>query len=150
MSKYRFSLKKGDLEICISSTDKEFVTNELNYWKNIIQNNNDINLLEKTPKIKVRKNISLKDFFELKKPPTLLDKIIVTAYFLEKYEKMNNFSCNDITNILNEIDTITNEEVQEYMNKNVEYGYMIIEDENIHNTRYSISFLGEQYVKQGF
>ena len=94
--------------------------------------------------ITIKKNISIKDFSALKNPETIEDYVIVTCYYMDKYEYMAQFTQDHIINFLNNISEIPLE-LDSYINENINKGYLIKHEDN----KYSLTFSGEQYVKDG-
>jgi hypothetical protein len=149
-----FRFKKGDWEIEFSG-EKSFVEEQIKLWKNMIEVKvaesfspqaemtavNDHEQNQK--KIKVKKNITIDDFIKLKDPYDEVDKTIVAAYYLEKYEKLNSFTEIDVYRVL-KLDN-----VDRYLSINLEKGYLSSSKSNNNLISYTLTYSGEVYVKQG-
>ncbi|MEK7434884.1 MAG: hypothetical protein AABZ74_17250 [Cyanobacteriota bacterium] len=149
----KFKFKKNDVELEFSG-ERDFVEQQIKEWKTYfltLKDNDSKNLdnLEnnynnsKNHQISVIKNISFDDFFKLKNPETNMDKVVVAAYYLERYEKYQSFTEIDLYKILN-IEDITT-----YVNKSIHSGFI----EKIANCepieKYTLTYSGEIYVKDG-
>lgn len=91
---HRARLKKGDLEVEFSGT-RGFVEEQLER----VAGSFGLQPLEGTqvsPTFSVRKNLSFEGFTELKGPNSDLDRLLVLAYFLEKYEGIRRYSREDL------------------------------------------------------
>lgn len=141
-----FKIKKNDIEITFRGS-QDFIQNQLSEWKSIILeiiNSSNKNILEtEIKKIEVKKNIDINDFFNLKKPCNEEEEVIVASYFLEKYEKKENFSFEDLKNILNISD------LDKYLEINVEKGFLQRIKNNQNKYCYTLTYSGEVYVKEG-
>lgn len=141
-----FKIKKADIEISFRG-NQEFVEKQLQEWKNIIleiieQTNKD-NLKQEVKKIEVKKNINFNDFLKLKNPSNKEEQVIVASYFLEKYEKKEYFSFDDLKTILNLSD------LDKYLEINVERGFLQRVKNNQNKYCYTLTYSGEVYVKEG-
>ncbi|MBC7475993.1 MAG: hypothetical protein H7263_17050 [Candidatus Sericytochromatia bacterium] len=150
-----FRFKNGDLEIEFSG-EKDYVESQIENWKNFINSSNKSNFSKNktdkelnnyrnndTPEIRIIKNISIEEFIDLKKPNDDLDKVIVAAYYLEKYEKCNSFSENDLYKLLNV------ENVERYILINMEKGLLSLSNEENNMVKYTLTYSGEMYVREG-
>lgn len=157
----KFKFKKGDIEFEWSG-DKEFVESQIKEWKthitdlikgeellpnlqSISTSNNEQNNINNIPynEIKVIKNITIDDFINLKCPDNETDKVLVAGYYMERYEKYESFNELDLYRILNIPD------IESYLTINTEKGYMdFIGKINNLNT-YTLTYLGEIYVREG-
>lgn len=93
--------------------------------------------------IKVTKNITIDDFLKLKEPENDTDKVLVAAYYLEKYEKYDSFSEMDLYRILN----VSNIENQLLIN--MENGYLSFLNKKNSLNMYTLTYSGEMYVREG-
>lgn len=93
-------------------------------------------------KIKVTKNVTLEEFFELKNPKTETDKVIVAAYYFERYNKYESFSELDLYSALN-IPGIEN-----HLLRNMENGYLSISENKNNLNYYTLTYLGEIYIRE--
>ena len=149
----KFKFKKNEIEFEFSG-ERDFVEQQIKEWKSYFltlkednTNNSDNSKKDsdtnKNNQISVIKNISLDDFFKLKNPETNMDKVVVAAYYLERYEKYQSFTEIDLYRILN-IEDITT-----YVNKSIHSGFI----EKIANCepieKYTLTYSGEIYVKDG-
>ncbi len=150
-----FRFKNGDLEIEFSG-ERDYVESQIENWKIFINSSKKSNLSKsKTntelnnnknndiPEIKVIKNISIEEFMELKNPNDDLDKVIVAAYYLEKYEKYDSFSENDLYKLLNV------ENVERYILINMEKGLLALSRDESKLIKYTLTYSGEMYVREG-
>lgn len=153
----KFKFKKGDLEIEISG-EREFVELQIIAWKNQLLdstsseknlqgcsfkgNEESINKQE-NEKITVVKNISLEDFINLKNPSEDYDKLLVVAYYLEKYEKYSTFTEIDLYRILNIEDISSN------LDRNIIRGFITKSNDCKNIESYTLTYSGEMYIKNG-
>ncbi len=151
-----FRFKKGDLEIEFSG-EKHFVEEQISNWKLFIedkisdsevfppkiQENVSSDNLSKNLEIKVKKNITIDDFLKLKEPDNEVDKTIVAAYYLEKYDKLNSFTEIDLYRLLKI------ENIAHYLLINQEKGFLCTSKSDTNLATYSLTFSGEVYVKEG-
>lgn len=147
----KFKFKKGDLEIEISG-EKEFVELQISAWKNHLlgndsaKDNSECSLKNNTveyEKITVVKNISLDDFIKLKNPSEDYDKLLVGAYYLEKYEKYTNFTEMDLHRLLKLDDVSSN------LEDNLIRGFITTISDYKNIESYTITYAGEMYIKNG-
>lgn len=151
----KFKFKKGDIEIEISG-EREFVEQQIIDWKNQLLAGNPINSSgcskktyeelineQKNEKITVVKNISLEDFIKLKKPSEDYDKLLVAAYYLEKYEKYPTFTEIDLYRLLN-IDDISSN-----LDRNIIHGFITKNSDCKNIENYTLTYSGEMYIKNG-
>lgn len=93
--------------------------------------------------IKVTKKITFEDFMALKEPESNEDKVMVAAYFLEKYEKQSSFNESDVYKLL------LIESGEKYILLNVDKGYLIEYDKSGDINNYTLTYNGENYVREG-
>lgn len=157
MSENSFKFKKGDLEIEFSG-EKIYVESQIKNWKPFIENQTnsksdsfkeETGFPDKTSdnnenhEIKVIKNITLDDFIKMKEPKDDIDKVIVTAYYLERYDKYESFNEIDLYRILNI------EDVEKYLLINMEKGLLSVYNKSHNLTNYTLTYSGEIYVREG-
>jgi hypothetical protein len=104
--------------------------------------NDIINSMEKK-EIKIVKKISFDDFVKLKEPNTDEDKVMVGAYFLEKYEKQEAFTEMELYRLLN------TENIEKYVFINIEKGLLTFFSKENAENKYTLTYSGEMYVKDG-
>lgn len=146
-----FKIKKSDIEISFKG-NQDFVQKQLDDWKETIiqilkldikENKKQESKKEELKIIEVKKNIDINDFFNLKKPNNREEEVIVTGYFLEKYEKKQMFSFDDVKELLNVSD------LDKYLEINVEKGFLQRVKNNENKYCYTLTYSGEVYVKEG-
>lgn len=159
MSDNTFRFKKNDIEIELSG-EKEYLESQINYWRSFIEKLSFgeheiievINSIEKkhdsldlpnNNEIRVKKNISLEDFFDLKKPENDTERVIVAAYYLERYDKYELFSELDLYRILNVSD------IENHILINMENGYLSLASNKNNINFYTLTYSGEIYVREG-
>lgn len=160
MSDNKFRFKRNDIEIELSG-EKEYLEGQINYWKSFIEKlsfgedvitkekdfidkeTNLVTISNNHNEIKVTKNISLEDFFELKKPENDTARVIVAAYYLERYDKYEHFSELDLYRILN----ISN--IENHLLINMENGYLSLAGNKNNINFYTLTYSGEIYVREG-
>ena len=98
--------------------------------------------------IKVKKNISIKDLVNLKQPTTFEDYVIVTSYYLDKYEYKTEFTEDEIVDFLNKVETVPLE-LENYIESNIKKGFLRKASDIDGIQKYSLTFSGEKYVKDG-
>lgn len=160
MNDNKFRFKKNDIEIELSG-EKEYLESQISYWKSFIEKlsfgedaitkekdfldkeKNLVDITNNHNEIKVTKNISLEDFFELKKPENDTERVIVAAYYLERYDKYEHFSELDLYRILN----ISN--IENHLLINMENGYLSLAGNKNNINFYTLTYSGEIYVREG-
>lgn len=92
----------------------------------------------------VRKNLSLADFIELKDPRELVDRLLVLAYYQEKYEATIAYTMAELSSLWNaqwpELPL-----AEETWRAAVDRGYMQWQEDG----RLTLSFVGHHYVRDG-
>jgi len=140
-----FKIKKSDIEISFKGS-QEFVQKQIEEWRKVILQILKIHTEDncnKVKKIEVKKNINIDDFFNLKKPSNKEQEVIAACYFIEKYEKKEIFSSDDVKKLLDVYD------LEKYLEINVEKGFLQRVKNNENKYCYTLTYSGEVYVKEG-
>lgn len=92
----------------------------------------------------VKKNLSLSDFIALKEPQNLVDRLLVLAYYQEKYEATIAYTLAELTSLWEaQWPELPLEE--ETWQAALERGYLQWQDDG----RLTLSFAGHHYVRDG-
>jgi hypothetical protein len=147
ISSLDFTSKIEEVEKSIQKEQEENISFEIEPEKEenkSVLSLNDIVSSMSTREIKVSKKITFDDFIELKNPENDDDRVMSAAYFLEKYDKQSNFNELDIYRLL------SLENSERFILSNVEKGYLIGDQKTGSINNYTITYTGENYVKEGF
>ena len=96
------------------------------------------------PAIQVRKNIEVQEFVALKEPDSPRDRLLTLAYFLEKYDKLEQYGLDQLRMLWIEafpcesMDSCSWEDA-------IRDGYL----ERVGDGRFTLTFSGESYVQSG-
>lgn len=158
---YFFCLELEGIKLNIGG-DQQFVETMLKKWKCVFEDKLPASLREGEavtkekegePKAPASSRVTILDFMKSKTPKTLLDQIMVTSYYLERYIGMSDFTVKDMMDIwfskIAEKLNITDNDIASSVQQLVNQGFLD-ETQPGENSRYSIPFRGEQYVKGGF
>ncbi|HEY9856155.1 MAG TPA: hypothetical protein V6D05_10480 [Stenomitos sp.] len=92
----------------------------------------------------VKKNLSLADFLELKEPQNLVDRLLVLAYYMEKYEAKVAYTLAELTEHW-ESQWPELPLAEETWQAALERGYLQWQEDG----RLTLSFVGHHYVRDG-
>lgn len=147
ISSLDFTSKIEEVEKSIQKEKEENISFEIKPEKeenkSVLSLNDIVNSMS-TREIKVSKKITFEDFLELKNPENDDDRVMSAAYFLEKYDKQSNFNELDIYRLL------SLENSEKFILSNVEKGYLIEDQKTGSLNNYTLTYTGENYVKEGF
>lgn len=147
ISSLDFTSKIEEVEKSIQKEQEENISFEIEPEKEenkSVLSLNDIVSSISTREIKVSKKITFDYFIELKNPQNDDDRVMSAAYFLEKYDKQSNFNELDIYRLL------SLENSEKFILSNVEKGYLIGDQKTGSINNYTLTYTGENYVKEGF
>ncbi len=161
---YQFGLKIGDKEIHLGG-DKIFVETQMEKWLQLFGKDLPADLQAEAvaddtsgaaTQVKLsapqRAIPSLAEFIKTKSPKELTDMILVIGLYLERFKQMNLFNRTDLMNtqIFERLGK-TETDVQQSLNRLVEQ-QMLSESAPMGSKEmsYSITFTGEQVLKDGF
>lgn len=158
---YQFGLKIGNKEIHLGG-DKVFVETQMEKWLQLFQQELPAELQGdgaesgSAPQGKLaapqRAIPSLAEFIKTKSPKEITDMILVIGLYLERFKQMNLFNRTDLMNtqIFERLGK-TETDVQQSLNRLVEQ-QMLSESAPMGSKEmsYSITFTGEQVLKDGF
>lgn len=150
----RIRIKQGDRELEIEG-EAGFVEQHLEKLMGATFGAAPVAAVQATPEVReeirrvpasfaVKKNLSLDDFIELKGPQDLVDRLLVLAYYQEKYEAT-------IAYTLAQLTTLWEEQwpelplVEETWQAAIERGYLQWQEDG----RLTLSFSGHHYVRDG-
>ncbi|MEB3221222.1 MAG: hypothetical protein VKS61_05140 [Candidatus Sericytochromatia bacterium] len=94
-----------------------------------------------TPKV----NVSLAEFTRMKQAVSPADLVVVTAYYLEKYRRLESFTTADIQAALAELPAWSCREAGEELELPMTLGHI----EQLRDGRLSLTFKGQNYVRDG-
>lgn len=154
MERCKFHLIQGDTRLEIEGP-RDFVEGQLAAWRDLFRPPGAPAEAERDAEppparpIAVKTKITLQEFFRLKNPHTDADRVLVTAYFLEKYERKTSFDRQDVIEALGRVHSIP-ERLDGYIQDNLRKGY-IVEATDLKDGEkpFSITYSGEMYVKGG-
>ena len=158
---YQFGLKIGNKEIHLGG-DKVFVETQMEKWLQLFQQELPSELQSDTendgsePQGKLaapqRALPNLPEFIKTKSPKEITDMILVIGLYLERFKQMNLFSRTDLleTQIFERLGK-NETDVQQALNRLVGLN-MLTESAPMGSKEmsYSITFTGEQALKDGF
>lgn len=139
MSECRIHLRQGDQELELEGP-KSFVESQfkrLQAWFGIPDT-------AEGPPLGIRRNITLTAFLTDKQPTTAEERLLCLIYWLERYEGMTTFS---VTSLLDwaPLADLSPGDLDSLAANNVAISRLVDD-----NGRLSLSFAGEQAVKEGF
>ena len=104
--------------------------------------------LFKREDINVTKDLSIREFLNLKNPDSYLDKVIYVGYFLEKYEALGSFTAKDIEKKFREAKEKIPSNINSLINRNIEKGYIMeAEQEKDGLKAWILTHTGERFVE---
>lgn len=157
MERCKFQLIQGDTRLEIEGP-RDFVEGQLAVWRDLFHKQDPAAAqieAEKVPAspatrpIKVKTNISIQEFFKLKNPHNDADRVVVAAYYLERYEHKTSFDRQDLVTAMGKVHSIP-ERLDGYIQDNLRKGYIVeTSDPGPKEKPFSLTFSGEKYVKEG-
>lgn len=157
-TQYSFSLQIKDKSIQIGG-DKAFVETQMDKWLQLFNDElpealkpaqsssspDQTNAAQRT-----RRPPSMSEFIKTKEPKTIEDILLVTGLYMERFQQKVYFTCSDL------MEAVFNgrksqEEVKAALDQLVEQQYLsTTEPMGLNELGYSLTFTGEQVVKDGF
>lgn len=154
---YSFGLRIKDKEINISG-DRIFVENQMEKWLHLFEGELPTSLAPRQEEVHTpntvannRRPPTLADFIKTKEPKHISDLVLVVGLYLERFQQKNLFTRADLMQAIFEPLKKTPEEVQEAITTLVTQQFLS-ETQTMGRTEpsYSLTFTGEQAVKDGF
>lgn len=139
MSECRIRLRQGDQEVELEGPEA-FVDRQFKRLAPLF----GIPDGSETGPLSVRRNITLRAFLADKQPPTAQDRLLCLIYWLERYEGMTDFFQSLLVDWAPLAD-LSPDEMETLVAQNVALNRMVDD-----GGRLSLSYSGEQAVKEGF
>jgi hypothetical protein len=94
------------------------------------------------------KIISLQEFLSSKKPKTESQKVLVVAYYLEKFKGLEFFNVNDIKDAFRLAKESPPSNINDVVNQNIRKGYMMrVEEEKDGLKAWTLTNKGQKFVE---
>ena len=108
------------------------------------------NLIKAKP-IPVKKRLSIRELIRSKKPKSNVQKTLLVAYFLEKYESFISFNVKDLEEGFRSAKEKVPSNINMFVNQNIKQGYMMEFSEKKDNLKaWTLTNTGEDYVDNDF
>lgn len=103
------------------------------------------------PGVKEGKGLSIKEFMLSKKPSGDVQKTLVIACYLEKYERLASFNIEDLARGFQLAKESTPENINDKINMNIRKGHITEAKEKKDNKKaWIVTNTGEQFLENGF
>jgi len=101
--------------------------------------------------LKLKKEISLKEFILLKKPRDDVQKTLVIGFYLEKYENLSSFNVKDLENGYRAAKEKVPRNINDKVNLNIKNGHMMEAKEKKDNRKaWVLTGSGERFIENDF
>ena len=111
----------------------------------------ELESLIKAKPIPVKKRLSIRELIRSKKPKSNVQKTLLVAYFLEKYESFISFNVKDLEEGFRSAKEKVPSNINMFVNQNIKQGYMMEFSEKKDNLKaWTLTNTGEDYVDNDF